>query len=190
MPKWRNGRRGRLKIYCPQGRGSSILPGGTTQQAVCVRRSISQIDNHISYHVGLKILLRKKNEFLFLKPPFGSSFDLPGGRIGREEALTPLEEIIHREIREELGDSLQYHLDKPAFQFRRYFPSRGLNVFLTVYEAHFIKGEIHLSDEHQSYQWINPALFAFQESDFLNTEEYLPFKNYLFKLSTAALKLK
>src|SRR5690348_5710296 len=30
VPLWRNGRRGRLKICCPQGCGSSSLPGGTT----------------------------------------------------------------------------------------------------------------------------------------------------------------
>jgi hypothetical protein len=33
-PKWRNGRRGRLKIGCPQGRVSSILTFGTTLEGV------------------------------------------------------------------------------------------------------------------------------------------------------------
>ena len=33
LPLWWNGRRGRLKICCPLGRGSSSLPGGTNQNS-------------------------------------------------------------------------------------------------------------------------------------------------------------
>ncbi len=37
MPKWRNGRRGGLKIRCPQGRVSSILTFGTTTGCLTAR---------------------------------------------------------------------------------------------------------------------------------------------------------
>lgn len=33
------------------------------------------------YHVGLKVLLKKGDEFLFLTDAVGKHFDLPGGRI-------------------------------------------------------------------------------------------------------------
>lgn len=139
-------------------------------------------NRHISYHVGLKILLRKQDEFLFLKPALGSSFDLPGGRISVEEKETPLHEILHREIREELGPTLKYQLGSSAFQYRRYFPALNLSVFLNVYEAVFISGDILLSPEHRSYQWINPLEFPFKEAQFLSKEEYLGFKNYFQKV--------
>jgi hypothetical protein len=45
---WRNGRRGRLKICCPQGRGSSSLPARTRDinKLVRVRRYRARVGNH------------------------------------------------------------------------------------------------------------------------------------------------
>ena len=139
-------------------------------------------NNHLSYQVGLKVLLRKQDEFLFLKPALGATFDLPGGRISVEEKNTPLHEILHREIREELGKDVQYQLGPSIFQYRRYFPALNLNVFLNVYEAAFISWDILLSPEHSSYQWINPMEFFLKETHFLSKEEYLGFKNYFQKI--------
>lgn len=135
-------------------------------------------NSHISYHVGLKILLRKEDEFLFLQPALGSRFDLPGGRISKEERETPLHEILKREVQEELGGALTYHLGPSIFQYRRYFQPLNLNVFLNVYEANFLSGNILLSPEHKGYQWINPLEFLLKENHFLSKEEYLGFKNY------------
>ncbi|HLB58498.1 MAG: hypothetical protein A2977_02215 [Alphaproteobacteria bacterium RIFCSPLOWO2_01_FULL_45_8] len=135
-------------------------------------------DRHVSYHVGLKILLRRQDEFLFLKSPFSACFDLPGGRIGTEEKITPLKDILQREVKEELGGTLHYQLGKPAFLFRRYFPTLKLNVFLSVYEATYISGNLQLSSEHTSYHWINPIEFLLKENHFLSKEEYLGFKTY------------
>ena len=55
------------------------------------------------FHVGLKVLLKKENTYLFLKTEPGY-FDLPGGRIDNVEYRTPLMNVLAREIREELGD--------------------------------------------------------------------------------------
>jgi len=61
--------------------------------------------DYANYHVGLKILLRKDNEFLFLRTPNGKQFDLPGGRIDDIEHNVPLVEVIERKVCEELrGD--------------------------------------------------------------------------------------
>ena len=134
------------------------------------------------YHVGLKVLLRKGDEFLFLTDAVGKHFDLPGGRIDNVERTTPLVEVIAREVSEELGEKIKYKLGKPVFQFRRHFESKGLHIFLTVYEAEYLSGEIHLSAEHSNLQWINPKKVNLEEKEFFYKEEYLAFKKYFDNL--------
>lgn len=131
------------------------------------------------YHVALKILLKRDNAFLFLRPE-GSEWqlDLPGGRIDDVEHEVPLEEVLAREVREELGDNLKYTLGKALFQFRRHFPNKNWHVFITVYEADFLSGDIALSDEHSSYEWVNLKECMFGENNFFSQEEYLAFKKY------------
>ena len=128
---------------------------------------------YATYHVGLKILLKKGDKFLFLTDTVSKHFDLPGGRIDDVEHTTPLTEVIAREVSEELGEEVKYKLGKPVFQFRRHFESKGLHIFLTVYEAEYLSGEIKLSVEHSNLQWINPRKIDLKEEDFFHKEEYL-----------------
>jgi len=138
---------------------------------------------YATYHVGLKILLKKEDEFLFLTDAVGKHLDLPGGRIDDVEHNVPLTEVIAREVGEELGEEMKYKLGKPVFQFRRHFESKNMHVFLTVYEAEYLSGEIQLSDEHSNYQWINPRKVDLTEKDFFHKEEYLAFKMYFENLA-------
>ena len=135
------------------------------------------------YHVGFKILLRKGNRFLFLKSASKKYWDLPGGRADNIEYKTPIKKIIEREVKEELGDKARYNLGKIVFQYRRYSPNRKIYVFTTVYEAEYLSGEIKLSPEHSSYEWIDPKDYKFKEKEFCSKEdfkeEYLAFKEYL-----------
>lgn len=133
---------------------------------------------YANYHVGLKIILKKGDEFLFLKNPNNTQFDLPGGRIDNHEDTTPLKLILDREIREELGEDLKYQLGNPAFQFRWFIAEKNWQIFLTVYEAKYLSGEIQISDEHSDYVWINPKEYTFTKEDFTNDEEYLAFMDY------------
>lgn len=135
------------------------------------------------YQVGLKILLRKKGHFLLLKDETGKYWDLPGGRIDNVEDQVPLEKILAREVREELGSRLRYRLIKPIFQYRRFFHER--RVFLNVFEAEYVSGHIRLSPEHSSYHWIDPVRAKFRQKDFNSKEEYLAFREY-FKAAPVA----
>lgn len=138
--------------------------------------------DYANYHVGLKILLRKGGQVLFLKTPSGVYFDLPGGRIDNIEHNIPLEKVLDREVKEELGANLKYKLGQPVFQFRRHFPKKGWHIFLTVYAAEYISGEIEISNEHSSFEWINPKEYEFNERQFVSKEEYLSFIKYFGKL--------
>lgn len=61
------------------------------------------------YNVSLKVFLKNnRGEVLALKANRGGSYkgfyDLPGGRINIDEFETPLENIIKREVAEEIGN--------------------------------------------------------------------------------------
>lgn len=125
-----------------------------------------------TYHVGLKVLLRKENTVLILRDAQTGHADLPGGRINISEEHLGLHEIIDREIQEELGKELRYTLGKPLIQFRRIVLERDLRIFITVYEGLYTTGTIILSSEFTSYEWVNPKKVKFSEKDWGTKEQY------------------
>lgn len=135
--------------------------------------------DYATYQVALKALLRKGDKILFLRLADAPKYlDLPGGRIDNVETKTPLPRILDREIREELGTKVRYRLGAPLFQFRRSVPSRNIYNFLTVYDAEFLSGDIKLSFEHSSYEWVDPKTYVWKKSQFLSSEEYTVFLRF------------
>ena len=135
------------------------------------------------FQVGLKILLRKGGKVLFLRMADGAYLDIPGGRIDNVEYDVSLERILAREVREELGSKIKYALGAPIFHFRRQ-RKPGSNpeiVFLAVYDAEWISGEIRISDEHSAYHWFDPKKDTLRRKDFGRVEEYRALKNYFAK---------
>ena len=131
------------------------------------------------FHVGLNVLMQKSGEFLFLRDDKGTHWDWPGGRIDNVEVKTPLEKIIAREVKEELGPKVKYKLGLPIFQFRRYFKSRDIWIFQTYYLAQYVSGEIKLSHEHTAYKWVKPQeVKNFSVKEFYSPEEREFFVNY------------
>lgn len=133
------------------------------------------------YHIGLKALLKKEDTFLVLNSSYDNYIDLPGGRIDNVEYNTPFEEILDREIKEELGD-IKYKLGRQIFYYRRHYRNPDINIFLVVYATDFLSGEIKLSKEHNKYRWLNPVEFVSEENNFFTQEEYLTFKKYFESL--------
>ncbi len=132
------------------------------------------------YHVGLKALIRRGDEYLFLhfnNPAGGSYYDWPGGRIDVGEEDVDLMSILDREIREELGSEIQYKLGKPAFVSRRFFPDYDLKIFLTMFEAELLSGEIKLSNEHLQFEWLKPE--DVKKEMFVTEAEYQAWVDYL-----------
>jgi 8-oxo-dGTP pyrophosphatase MutT (NUDIX family) len=131
------------------------------------------------YHVGLKLLLRKGEEVLFMRTAHSQSFDLPGGRIDEHEDEVTLMDILAREIREELGSNIRYRIGAPLFTFRRFFPAKGWKIFLIVYDGEYLGDDIEISEEHASYEWLDPRTYEFKQQDFFNEEEYVAFMRHL-----------
>lgn len=133
---------------------------------------------HAVFEVNLKVLLRKNGKILLLRYDNDKWTDLPGGRIDQKEICLPLEKIIDREMREELGPAVKYQLGKPLFQYRKYHVARKVYFFITVYEAKYLDGEIKLSSEHTSYQWVDEKAYKSKSKDFSDKEEYRAFREY------------
>ncbi len=117
-----------------------------------------------TYFVAVKVfLLNQEGELFIFKDNFGD-WDLPGGRIKPDEFDTPLEQIIARKMKEELGENVQYTLGKPVVHMRheRVEQSEGnpaVRIFAVGYEAQLDSEEVQLSSRHTESEWVDPKTF-------------------------------
>ncbi|MBI4652857.1 NUDIX domain-containing protein [Candidatus Kuenenbacteria bacterium] len=131
------------------------------------------IEQKDTYFVAVKIFLMNFVEtqdfasLLILKDNFGD-WDLPGGRIKKDEFDVPFEQIIKRKMIEELGDKIKYTIIKPAV-FMRYerieaTPGNPLvRIFAIGYSGTLDSGEIILSSRHTEMKWVNLKIFKPEE---------------------------
>lgn len=115
------------------------------------------------YFVAVKLLMRDGNKLLITHDIFGD-WDLPGGRIRKDEFDKPLETVIERKIYEELGDSVQYTVGKPVVFFRVERKEHNLDnqlvrIFSVGYEAQFKGGKIKLGEHHNKMEWVDVYSF-------------------------------
>jgi len=129
--------------------------------------------NKISY-VGVKALITDGNGRVLItqEPTYfvgGGKWELPGGKIANGEEQIPLEEILKREVREELGDAFQIEVGEIVDVMRRPWNKPGASadqVMLVVYRCRHDGGDIILSDENNAYAWITAGD--------LNQYEFIP----------------
>lgn len=124
-----------------------------------------EINGKDVYFVAVKALLRDGNKIL-LTHDIWDQWDLPGGRIKKGEFKKPLESILERKIREELGDSVKYKIGEPKTFFRveriEYLETGGemiVRIFGIGYEVEYLGGEIKLGDHHDSMEWFDVGDF-------------------------------
>lgn len=142
------------------------------------------------YQVSLKVILKnEKGEILALGGLAGGSYDcfydLPGGRIDKNEFNVKLPEIISREIKEEIGDiefslneapvAVGRHLLKPHISFE----SEDTHVLYLFFEAQYLGGEISTSDEHDGFKWLD--LGTIKSEDYFTSGILEGMKMYLAK---------
>ena len=113
------------------------------------------------YYVAVKLLLRDGEKLLITHDIFGD-WDLPGGRIRKDEFSSSLESVIERKVREELGDQVSYVLGQPVVFFRveRHEHNLGgqiVRIFAVGYEAQYTGGEIALGEHHDQMEWVDVA---------------------------------
>ena len=111
------------------------------------------------YLVAVKLLLRDGDKLLITHDKFGQ-WDIPGGRIRRDQFTTPLEVILAEKVVEELGSQVKYELHnvKTTFRVERDEVGREaekVRIFGLGYEAKYLSGNISLGEWHDIYEWID-----------------------------------
>ncbi len=133
------------------------------------------------YFVAVKLLLRDGDKLLITHDIFGS-WDLPGGRIKKDEFKASLPSVIERKMKEELGDDVKYTVGDPTVFFRVEREEHGLNnqkvrIFAIGYEASLVSGNVKLGDHHDKYEWVDIKSFKpedyFVDGWLTGVEEYL-----------------
>lgn len=132
------------------------------------------------YFVAVKLLLQDGDRMLITHDIFGA-WDIPGGRIRKDEFEAPLESVIQRKINEELGPEVKYELGRPVVFFRHERKEQKLGemvrIFAIGYEARYLGGEIELGDHHDRFEWVN--IKSFKPEDYFTggwlkgVQEYL-----------------
>jgi 8-oxo-dGTP pyrophosphatase MutT (NUDIX family) len=113
------------------------------------------------YFVGQKAFIEKGGKVLILIDP-EMGVDLPGGKL--QEGETDVSEALKREVMEETG--LGIEIGKPFVTWMYQIPvgsshrSAGKLIFNIGYRCRFLSGEVHLSPEHTSYQWVGKEEYA------------------------------
>jgi len=120
-----------------------------------------------TYFVAVKALLRNGHDLLITHDIYGQ-WDIPGGRLRSDDFDVPLEAVLERKLREELGDDLRYTLDAPCVFFRHERSEQGLDgrrvrIFAVGFEADFLGGSIKLGPHHNRHLWVDAATFPADE---------------------------
>lgn len=114
------------------------------------------------YFVAMKVLLRDGDKLLITHDIFGQ-WDIPGGRIQKQEFGVPLEQVIERKMIEEVGAEVQYKLGEPRVFFRverlEHSSQQIVRIFAVGYEAEYIGGDVRLGDHHDTYEWVDVKTF-------------------------------
>lgn len=91
------------------------------------------------YFVAVKLLVRDGNKLLITHDIFGD-WDLPGGRIKKDEFNASLPSVIQRKMQEELGEDFTYTVGEPQVFFRverkeHNLDNKKVRIFAIGYEA-------------------------------------------------------
>ena len=135
------------------------------------------------FQISVKVLMRDGNNILLTRGDGG--IDLPGGRIdvGEEDAL--FSDIVSREVREELGEDIKFRLGSVLFVHRLgHTKEKEEGIINIVFDAEYVSGDIKLSNEHVSYEWVDGRSYEVSRDDFYpeDKEKYEAFKNHFDSL--------
>jgi hypothetical protein len=134
-----------------------------------------------SYFVAVKLFVRDGDKLLILHDIFGS-WDLPGGRIKKDEFNTPLKDVITRKIHEELGGSIKIKVGQSNgifFRVERWEEGLDMTVriFAVGYNANYLGGEVEVGKHMEKYKWVDVKTFKpeeyFKGGWLVGVQEYL-----------------
>jgi 8-oxo-dGTP pyrophosphatase MutT (NUDIX family) len=132
------------------------------------------------FQVSVKALLTNNNKTLILKTPQGK-IDFAGGRIDDSEYELNFNIALMREIKEELGEDVNFIINDLAFVSKRAYHHKNQNYYLVAifYQVDYLGGKILLSDEHLDYTWLSNQEILSKQTKFQSPSEYEALNKYL-----------
>jgi 8-oxo-dGTP diphosphatase len=105
-------------------------------------------------HDGKVLILRESSKYQ--EGTNAARYDIVGGRVKPGQRF---DESLRREIREETG--LEVTLGRPFYvgEWRPVIKGEPAQIVATFFECHADTNEVKLSEDHDDYQWIDPANF-------------------------------
>jgi 8-oxo-dGTP pyrophosphatase MutT (NUDIX family) len=117
-----------------------------------------EINGKDVYFIAVKALIRDGDKLLITHDIF-KSWDIPGGRIKKDEFKKPLEDVLRRKISEELGADIKYDIGPIVTSFRVERDEVGIEgnsrIFAVGYEVNYRGGEITLGPPHDEYRSVD-----------------------------------
>ena len=109
------------------------------------------------FDVGVKaFIVNGRDEILLLRETASGQWELPGGRIDVGEERAPLEQVLRRELGEELGPEFQAEIGPLALTWARERKPNDF-VFLVGRFCRYKSGTPRLSDEHDAWAWASAS---------------------------------
>ena len=106
------------------------------------------------YEVSLKAFIVDGQRALFLRESDTGFWELPGGRIEVGEEWLPHEEVLARELREELGKDCRALFRSAAVTWTRQRPTDGVFQLVIGRVGTLVAGRPKLSPEHDEMAWL------------------------------------
>ena len=143
--------------------------------------------NHIeglSTQYSQKVEAWKKSIASFSHLPIHQQRHLLNGWLQQGSEALALEDVIRREVREELGENLQFRLGKLLFVYRILRREDAGWKFVMVYDAEYLGGDIALSEEHANYEWVERDAYEVKQADFFedDREKHEAFRDHFDSL--------
>jgi 8-oxo-dGTP diphosphatase len=132
------------------------------------------------FYVTQKAFINKNGQILILNDPT-LGLDLPGGKI--QEGETDLIASLKREVEEETN--LEIEVISPFITWYFKVPDNiehrnvGKIVFVVGYKCKYLSGELKLSEEHDSFTWVNKDNYKKFKRDW---EAYTALEKYFNQL--------
>ncbi len=114
------------------------------------------MSKHGSFQITQKLFLRDGDKFLIMRDSKSGYGDLPGGRMNEDEFFDDWMKSVHREVEEELGESVRVEINpKPIFVHKHRVNEGNHPCIIIAYQAKLLGGEIIISDEHDFLDWVS-----------------------------------
>jgi len=109
------------------------------------------------------VVCRSDDRLLVVRRSSDGGWELPGGRLHRNEAVI---DGLHREIREETGLAVTVHRPVAATSWQN---TGDEDRFAVYYYCTADESDVALSDEHTDFRWVSKATACEQLSEVQST---------------------